>query len=249
MSDPYDTLARDYDWLFPDEALETGAAITQPATARLLDGLDPGASVLDAACGTGIDAAVLARRGFSVWADDKSPAMVDMARQRFEKRGLEIPVFQAEWRKLPYVIDERFDVVLCIGNALVHTGSREAMAEALRGLRGALRPGGRLVVDSRNWEKLHAERPSTEVVERAWLRDGRRCTVVYEWSIPNRFEDEHVANLVFVFWGEDSGVNRHHRVPFNPFTHQRLRDRLQEAGLRVVDDFCPEADRYSIVVA
>ena len=74
MAGAYETLATDYDWLFDDDALANGGAINHPATARLLRRISPASTVLDAACGTGIDAAVLARRGFTVWASDGSDA-------------------------------------------------------------------------------------------------------------------------------------------------------------------------------
>ena len=48
--------------------------------------------MLDAACGTGIDAAVLGRRGFNVRAADGSQAMVKVAAARFRREGLAIAV-------------------------------------------------------------------------------------------------------------------------------------------------------------
>jgi len=62
VADPYHGLAADYDWIFDDSALVGGAAINQPATARLLQRTGTGGDVLDAACGTGIDAAARFRR-------------------------------------------------------------------------------------------------------------------------------------------------------------------------------------------
>src|ERR1700756_87395 len=82
VADPYHGLAADYDWIFDDGALAGGAAISQPATARLLQRTGAGGDVLDAACGTGIDAAVLARRGFSVRAAGGSQALVEVAAAR-----------------------------------------------------------------------------------------------------------------------------------------------------------------------
>ena len=37
MADYYQALAADYDWIFDDDALARGLAITHPATARLLE--------------------------------------------------------------------------------------------------------------------------------------------------------------------------------------------------------------------
>jgi 2-polyprenyl-3-methyl-5-hydroxy-6-metoxy-1,4-benzoquinol methylase len=72
VTDSYETLAVDYDWIFDDHALANGAAINRPATARLLQRISRTSAVLDAACGTGVNAAALARRGFTVWAADAS---------------------------------------------------------------------------------------------------------------------------------------------------------------------------------
>src|SRR5690242_11556892 len=158
MADYYEAFAADYDWLFDDDALAAGLAIGHQATARLLGRIPAGSTVLDAACGTGASAAALARRGFLVRATDGSDAMVAMAADRFRREGLDIPLATCLWADLPATVGERFDVVLCLGNSLVHTASREAMIEALSGLRQMARPGGHVVVDSRNWEMIHAER-------------------------------------------------------------------------------------------
>jgi ubiquinone/menaquinone biosynthesis C-methylase UbiE len=72
MAGAYEMLAADYDWMFDDRALTHGRAVNHPATARLLRRISPDSVVLDAACGTGVDAAALARRGFPVWAADAS---------------------------------------------------------------------------------------------------------------------------------------------------------------------------------
>lgn len=70
------------------------------------------------ACGTGVDAAVLARRGFNTWAADGSAEMVAQARARFEREGLAVPVLCSEWAELATATGQRFDAVLCIGYSL-----------------------------------------------------------------------------------------------------------------------------------
>ena len=248
MTGAYERLAADYDWMFDDEQLARGRAVNLPATARLLQQISPAAAVLEAACGTGVDAAVLARRGFRVCAADGSEAMVERAAARFRQQRLEIPVLRSGWADLPAATGERFDAVLCVGNSLVHAAGRAAMTEALAGLRRMARPGGYVVVDSRNWEKLHAERRVVQVADRAVTHGGRRCVVLYAWEIPDRFGEEHIAHLVFVF--DDGGRIEPHEYPitFHPFTIGELRARLELAGLREVDtDFDESRDRYAVV--
>ena len=248
MAGAYEMLAADYDWMFDDEALANGRAINHPATARLLRRISPASVVLDAACGTGVDAAVLARRGLAVSAADGSAAMVEAAAARFARERLAIPLLRSAWADLPAATGERFDVVLCLGNSLVHAAGRDAMVAALIGLRRMTRPGGHVVVDSRNWEKLHAERRIVQVADRVVRRAGRRCVVFYAWEVPDRFGDELTAHLVFVF--DDGGrLDPHeYQITFRPFTVSDLRERLELAGLREMDtDYGDSGDRYAVV--
>jgi SAM-dependent methyltransferase len=247
MADYYETFAADYDWIFDDDALARGPAIDHPATARLLQRTSHASAVLDAACGTGLNAAALARRGYRVHAADGSEAMIAVAAARFRSEQLEIPVVQCMWADLPAVIGERFDVVLCIGNSLVHAAGADAMIGALTGLREMARPGGHVVVDSRNWEKLHAERRIVQLADSVVTRHGRRCTVLYAWEIPDRLDQEHVAHIVLIFENGSRIEPREYRIGFHPFTLGDLRERLKAAGLKEVDtDFDDARDRYAV---
>ena len=248
MAGAYENLAADYDWMYDDDALANGRAINHPATARLLRRISPTSAVLDAACGTGVNAAALARRGFTVWAADGSEAMAGSAAARFRQEQLAIPVLRRNWADLPAATGERFDVVLCVGNSLVHAAGRDAMVQALTGLRRMARPGGYVVIDSRNWEKLHAERQIVQIADRVVTRGRRRCLVFYAWEVPDRLGDEHVAHLVFVFENGDRVEPHEYQITFRPFAISELRARLELAGLREVDtDFDASRDRYAVV--
>src|SRR6202044_744025 len=75
-----------------------------------------------------------------------SQDMIEVAAARFQREGLAIPLRRCLWTDLPAAIDERFDVVLCTGNALVHATGRDAMVEALIARRRVARGGRRCVV-------------------------------------------------------------------------------------------------------
>src|SRR5262249_26174289 len=131
---------------------------------------------------------------------------------RFRRERLAIPVRHCLWADLPGTLAERFDIVLCVGNSLVHAAGRDAMVEALTGLRRMARPGGHVGLDSRNWEKLNAERRIVRVANRVLTRHGRRCLNFYAWEIPERLQDEHVAHIVFLFEDGDRVETREHRI-------------------------------------
>jgi glycine/sarcosine N-methyltransferase len=248
VADYYHDLAGEYDWLYDDDALADGVAINRPAVAGLLQRFGHGCGVLDAACGTGVDAAALGRRGFHVRAADGSQAMVEVAAARFRREGLAIPVRQCLWADLPDTIDERFDVVLCLGNALVHAAGKDAMVQALTGLRRMIRPGGHVVIHSRNWEKLHATRRIVQVADQVRTRGGRRCVTFYAWEVPDRLDQEHIAHIVFLFEDGQRIEPHEYRISLLPVTLGDLRERLGLAGLREVGtDFAETADEYVVI--
>jgi hypothetical protein len=110
------------------------------------------------------------------------------------------------------------------------------------------RPGGHVVIDSRNWEKLHADRRIVQVANAVRTRGGRRCVVLYAWEVPDRLDQDHTAHLVFLF--EDAGQLESHeyQLSFRPFTLGDLRERLELAGLRETDtDYEEAADRYAVI--
>ena len=182
-ADADQTLAADYDWLFDDDVLADGGAINQPAAAR---------AAADRPHQRGAGRGLRHRHrcggarapGFHRGAADGSDAMAGAAAARFRRERLSIPLLRCRWADLPAATAERFDVVLCTGNALVHAACRDAMVRALTGLRRMARPGERVAVDSRNWEKLHAERQIVQIADRVVTGGGRRCWAFYAWKVP-----------------------------------------------------------------
>jgi ubiquinone/menaquinone biosynthesis C-methylase UbiE len=81
--------------------------------ARAVHGIPREESLLDLPCGAGRMAVVLARLGFTrITAADVSPAMLGLARARFEQERLEIPLRAADAERLPFA-DREFDNVFC----------------------------------------------------------------------------------------------------------------------------------------
>jgi SAM-dependent methyltransferase len=236
----YETLAAVYDFLVPDELLtpEGSAAAFAPL-------LERGSRVLDCAAGTGTLAVGLALQGFTVVASDASDAMVERTRALAAERGVALYAETRRWEDLhggPY------DAVLCVGNSLAHAAERKGRRAALTGMRRVLRPGGRLFVTSRNWERLRAERPGLEVGERLVERGSGVAVVVRAWTIPERWTDRHLMDVaVIVLLG--GGALRPHaeRLELWPFRHEVLDAELRAAGLEPEEStYSEDADRYLV---
>ena len=257
MGDSYSDLARDYEWLFPDEAIGSSGTVgaTSPGSTDLLAGilaaLPPGARVLDSACGIGADAMALARGGFDVTASDGSASMVGQARRRCLQSGAEIDITQSTWQDLPERVPGPFELILCLGNSLVHTTSKSGMISALQGLRQVLSPAGILVIDSRNWEYLYASKPRIVPGRRVIERGGVRASSLYIWTIPDDFTAPCRAEIVLLFEDASSALtHRRYVLDFMPFTRAALTDAIHAAGLTVIgDSYQPDNPFYAVAAA
>ncbi len=256
MDDFYGDLAHDYEWLFPDETVGRLGAFgaTSPGSQGLLEAavktLGPGNPVLDCSCGIGSDAMALARQGLAVTASDGSHAMVAEARRRSERYGIELPVSQSQWQDLPDRVPGPFDLVLCLGNSIVHTATRTNMVAALAGMRKVLSPAGTLIVDSRNWELLYKARPRIVPARRVIERKGLRCSSLYIWTIPDDFGSPCTAEIVLLFEdAEGRTSHRRHVIDFVPFRHDDLAAAIRAAGFTIRGDSYRAAGNFYAIAA
>lgn len=108
----------------------------------------------------GTQAIGLARLGYEVVGTDLSSGLIARARVEAGRRDVSLPVFVADMRGLPFA-DASFDVVLAADNALPHLLTSDDMLAALREMRRVLRPGGRLLISTRDYDAIRRERPSS----------------------------------------------------------------------------------------
>jgi SAM-dependent methyltransferase len=141
-SDHWDQAAAAWDRWF--DTIEAGA---KPVGERLvaLAGLGPGLRVLDLGTGVGEPAATAARRvvpGGSVLATDVAPAMLDLARARARRLGLD----NIEFRRMDMAAidlpEAGFDAVLCRWGLMFAPD----VDRTLTRIRRLLKPGGRLAL-------------------------------------------------------------------------------------------------------
>jgi SAM-dependent methyltransferase len=236
----YGTLAAVYDWLVPDALLtpEGSAEAFAPL-------LEPHSRVLDCAAGTGTLAVGLALRGFDVSASDASAEMVERTRALAQARGVDV---RAEVRLWADLRGGPYDAVLCVGNSLTHAEGRRGRRIALTAMKRVLRPGGLLVLTSRNWEKVRADPPAFEVAERLVERNGVAGLVIHNWQIAEHWTEPHAMHVAVALLDGGGNVTTHaERLTFWPFTRGTLDADLLAAGLQPVDSsWTPDADRYLV---
>ncbi|MFF2117065.1 class I SAM-dependent methyltransferase [Kitasatospora sp. NPDC058184] len=175
-------LAALYDPLDPDRGdLDAYLAMAREFGAR---------RVLDIGCGTGVFALLLAGRGFEVVGVDPALASVEVARAK--PGGGRVRWIHGDATDLPPL---RADLATMTANVAQAIAGPRAWRGTLRGAFAALRPGGRLVFETRDpgaraWEEWTRERshrvtevPGAGAVE-SWvdLVGVRGPLVTFRWT-------------------------------------------------------------------
>ncbi len=217
----YEALAADYDRFVNWPARLRGEL---PFLERLFEGQGV-QRVLDAACGTGQHAIALARCGYQVVGADLSAAMIEQARQNAAAAGVGATFVVAGLGELA-ALGEGFDAVLCLGNSLPHLQTAEALWAALADFAALLRPGGLLVIQNRNLDRVWAARERF-LPPQSYREEGR------EWLFI-RFYDFHQETITFNMvrlrragegWTQDV-----ESVELRPIFHTDLAAALAAAG-------------------
>jgi len=81
--------------------------------------------------------------------------MIEQARQNAAAQGVDATFAVAGLGELAS-LGRTFDAVLCLGNSLPHLLSASAVAQSLADFATTLRPGGLLVIQNRNFDRVWA---------------------------------------------------------------------------------------------
>jgi len=114
--------------------------------------LEPGARVLDLACGHGRHAVELGVRGFRVTGADISKPALAIARRRATERGVDVELVQLDMRDLD--ADVRFSAVCNFASAFGYYPSEQDDRQVLGRVARSLLPGGRVLIDTMNAQWL-----------------------------------------------------------------------------------------------
>ncbi len=216
-----------------------------------MQALAPGASILDAAAGIGVDALTLCRRGYRVTVADASPAMLAQAQARLDAAGADVPLVHSTWLDLPEKVPGPFDAVIVTGNALASVRGAAGRRAAIEAFSAVLAESGRLLIDTHDWERLVA-RGNTVVADPAPLaRDGTTCVRVFRWQFSELpFTGPADLEVVLTFHRGSTAWVEAYPVQLWPFTARALQNDLADAGLATVwTDAGTDPAKYSTLAA
>lgn len=142
--------------------------------------------VLDVCCGLGRHSIPLATWGHEVLGFDRDPEVI----RRAAAAGSPARFLATDMRSIA-TLGETFDGVICMWQSFGYFDAA-TNEEVMRSMAGALRPGGRIILDIYNKDfftsgerKGYKEHHTGEVLderERLWFEDPDRLHVVIEWT-------------------------------------------------------------------
>lgn len=197
-----------------------------PAHLKLLRDVS-GQSILDAGCGEGRFARMLAERGAAVTAFDFSDRMVQLAAEHERGQPLGIEYFRADMADLSSLASDTFDVAVAYLSLIDVPQYARGIAEVTR----VLKPGGRFV-----FSLVHPcfVTPGSEWVPRKQgtvpLRDGDR---LYR-KVDNYFP---AGEIRFKMWPTAPAETLNYHRPLSDYAHA-----CKAAGLLIQDLIEPTPD-------
>lgn len=173
------------------------------------EGIDDGAELIEAACGTGSYLEPL-REHYNVVGYDVSEQMVRLAREKLG--GVELFVADME----EYVADKPVDVLLCLFSSIGYLDGTEALRKTCRNFYRSLKSGGVVVIEP--WvtpQQYRVGEATMQTYEDEDIklcrqvvaqREGRRAILDFHWLVASRGQDvEHFSEVheLFLFTRDD----------------------------------------------
>ncbi len=222
---PFDQLARYYDWEHSDYDADVPLYLD---FARRTGG-----PILEVACGSGRLLAPLLELGERVVGIDNSGPMLQRARQTLETAGLmrRVSLHEADVRRL--ALDERFQLAICGLDSFGLLLTLDDQIAALRCIRHHLVPGGLLVLDVSNGNGRGTEPPDELVLQYEGI-DPTTGLPLSKWTARSTDHGEQVDHYTYFYdeQGEDRLVRRSVvRLELRYFGRYELELLLLMAGL------------------
>lgn len=153
--------------------------------AAMIDRFAP-ETVLDAGCASGLTTQLFAERGVTAVGLDRSRPMIRVAKEKHAGSRLPMSFELGDFQRLPKRFAGKFDLVVCLANAIAGVPTVSALRQSLRSFRAVLAEGGHLVLQMLNYSAIEegqllpikATRNGDIVYERLSERRGRRLSII-----------------------------------------------------------------------
>lgn len=234
----YDLLAPFYDAINSDIDYRAWANFVEKIIAREYAGRPE--LLLDLGCGTGKMTLELARRGYDMTGVDISPEMLNVARERAEREGLDVLWLCQDMTE--FELYGTVDVALCCLDGINHLTEPQALKKTLGLVHNYLSPDGLFIFDVNGkckFENIYSDR--AYVME----EDGGVCIWQNSYNPRTKICDFYIT----LFKEEEDGSYTRYDESDRErmYTYRSLKSALVSAGFELLGaysdfDFSPVAD-------
>ncbi len=110
--------------------------------------------VLDAGCATGLTSRMFAEHLVQTVGVDRSKPMLEIAKRNRRTYKELSSYMYGNFESLPKRLHGKFDLVVCLANAIVGVGTTGLLLKSLRNFRDVLRPKGTLLIQMLNYAAI-----------------------------------------------------------------------------------------------
>ena len=219
-----------YPFLFSDEQLAKGESEVEQVLSLVEFS---GTRVLDLCCGPGRHSVPLANKGLQVTAVDLSSFLLDLAKARAKREGVEIEWISQDMRS--FCRENAYDLIINLYTSFGYFRKKDEDILVLKNIHRSLRPGGTCVLELVAKEWIAGNLPEALVHD---LSDGavlvERPKVVDDWT--------RIANQwIHIRDGRAKTFEFSHSI----YSGQELRDRMERAGFSSTELFGSlDGDRF-----
>jgi SAM-dependent methyltransferase len=207
--------------------------------------IEPGAEILDIACGYGRHAIELVQRGYNVTGLDLSLPLLLRAADESKRRALSVNFVHADMREMAF--EKQFDGAYSMLTSFGYFDEDTNLRVAER-IGRALKPGARFLLDLVNRDYVVSDLPA-----RVWW-EGTGCVVLEEVDF-NFHTSRIVTHRSIVF---EDGRQLEQEISVRAYSLHEIGRLLRQAGFRVMDvsgglntrgQFFGNASRSLLIVA
>lgn len=233
----YDDISASYDEMFDFEhdlkaAEKAIAALKKRFTFK---------KALDIGCGTGSFTIALARSGAAATGMDISASMLAEARRNSIACEQNIDLVYSSMTEMSANIDDKFDLIICMGNTLAHLLDKKDLFTMLGSCRKLLNPGGHLVLGLLNYDKILEKQDRIVGITR---NENHEFIRFYD------FENPYVNfNLLVIDWNTVPPSHKLVSTRLYPYTSGELEAALKQNGFKNFNINIPQKSKSVLITA
>lgn len=221
----YEELSKYYDVIFPTNKTKLDFFAKR---------VNKNSKILDVACGTGNYTIALSKLDHSVDGMDLDEEMINIAREKSRKLNLTINFKISDMREIDkQFVNEKYDLIFCIGNSLVHLQSEDEIRLMLSKVYNKLKNDGTMIIQIINYDRIF--RYNIDHLPTITSQEhGVKFIRNYQY---NEEQNKMYFNTKIVV--EDEGKIREYdnSTPLLPLKSSSLKDMMTEVGFENIKLF------------